>query len=240
MKTLRYFKSQLSNNHGAVIVLVVFLIVLLLGIAAFAIDFGYRHLVRNELQNAADAAALAATRELGVIYKGMNYDLQQIYVADPTTIKPIALQAAFKNYAGDVASLVVNNGDVAIGIWDYSADPSIVDPFSANLNQPNAVRVTVRRDSYANGPITTFFAQVLNINTMEVSAIATAALGGQVKPFRAKLSSPSASQSIGLTTTRVMTSLRLHHQTILPLALDGIPLTKILMMRQSERLLMGK
>lgn len=166
-----------SDNRGAVIVLVAILLFVLVGVAAFAIDFGYRHVVRNELQNAADAAALAATRELGTIYQGLRYADQQTYVCNPADIKPIAQEAGLKNYAGNVSNLTVNSGDVVIGDWDFTA--SAGDPLTATLNQPNAVRVTARRDGSANGPISTFFARIFNVDTMGISARATAALSGQ-------------------------------------------------------------
>jgi hypothetical protein len=45
--------------------------------------------------------------------------------------------------------------------------------------RPNAVRVTVRRDESANGPLGMFFARILGRGTVSVSAVATAALTGQ-------------------------------------------------------------
>ncbi|UNY41880.1 hypothetical protein CPT_Momento_050 [Burkholderia phage Momento] len=47
------------NQRGAVAITVALLMSILLGFAALAIDVGYLFVVRNELQNAADAAALA-------------------------------------------------------------------------------------------------------------------------------------------------------------------------------------
>ncbi len=179
MKTPKIFRQLPDRQRGAVIVLMAFLLFVLLGIAAFAIDFGYRHVVRNELQNAADASALAAARELATIYQSMSYSEQQTYVASPSDIVPIAQEAALENYAGDVGTLSVADSDVVIGDWDFEADPSLGDPLTATLNQPNAVRVTTRRDVDANGPITTFFASIFNIDTLPVTARATAALSGQ-------------------------------------------------------------
>jgi Flp pilus assembly protein TadG len=180
MKLSGIFRKLPENQRGAVIVLMALLLFVLLGIAAFAIDFGYRHVVRNELQNAADAAALAAAREMAKIYQTLgSYAAQQNYVFTPSDIVPIAQEAAFENYAGDVGTLSVAASDVVIGDWDFEADPSSVDPLTATLNQPNAVRVTTRRDVNANGPITTFFASIFNIDTLPVTARATAALSGQ-------------------------------------------------------------
>jgi hypothetical protein len=167
-----------KDNRGAVVVLIAFLLFVLLGIAAFAIDFGYRHVVRNELQNAADAAALAAARELGVIYKSQSYTEQQSYVCNPSDIVPVAKQAALKNYAGDVTQLILNDADVLIGKW--AAWKTIPATGRTNdYNQPDAVMATVRREEGANGPISTFFAQIFNVDTMSVAARATAALTGQ-------------------------------------------------------------
>ena len=177
MKPRSHFAKSLINEGGAVIALVAICLVLLIGIAAFAIDFGYRHVVRNELQNAADAAALAGARELGVIYKGLSYDEQQSYVSNPADIVPIAQQAALSNYAGEVDNITVNSGDVIIGTWDFTASSG--DPLTATLNTPNAVRVITRRDGSANGPISTFFARIFGVDTLDITARATAALSGQ-------------------------------------------------------------
>lgn len=55
----------LSDEKGAVIILVAFLLVfVLLGIAALTVDVGYLYTHRRHLQNTADAAALAAAWEL--------------------------------------------------------------------------------------------------------------------------------------------------------------------------------
>lgn len=55
----------LKNERGVAAVIVgVFILFVGIGIAAFAIDFGYRHVAQNELQNAADAGALAGARAL--------------------------------------------------------------------------------------------------------------------------------------------------------------------------------
>ena len=60
-----------DNQSGATAVLVTVVIVVLIGIAAMAVDVGYVMATKNELQNVSDAAALAATRQLGVIYSGL-------------------------------------------------------------------------------------------------------------------------------------------------------------------------
>lgn len=170
--------TVLSSQSGAVIVLVAVLTFVLLGIAAFAIDFGYRHVVRNELQNAADSSALAAARELGKIYENMSAASQSTYVCDPGDIVPIAIQAAANNYAGDKKQLIVNDADVLIGQWPQWKEVA-AGSRTNNFNQPDAVMVTVRRQQGANGPISTFFAPIFGVETLGISATATAALTGQ-------------------------------------------------------------
>ena len=69
----------LRNQRGVSAVIIALLLVVLLGMAALAVDLGYLYVTRNELQNVADAAALAATRQLGEIYQAMPGNLQADY-----------------------------------------------------------------------------------------------------------------------------------------------------------------
>lgn len=48
-----------AKESGSVIIIVAVMMFVLLGIAAFAVDFGYQYVVKNQVQNSADAAALA-------------------------------------------------------------------------------------------------------------------------------------------------------------------------------------
>lgn len=164
---------RLKNEKGVVAIIVAISLVMFIGFTALAVDIGYLMVTRNELQNVADAAALAATRQLGVIYKDMSYEEQRASVCDPATIVTVANAVALQNQAGGM-NITIDAADVVIGQWD--TETRVLTP---TLNQPNAVRVIARKDNNANGPITTFFAGVLGINTADVTAFATAALTGQ-------------------------------------------------------------
>ena len=72
---MEWFRS--SNSRGAAAVMVALMMVVLLAMGAAAIDIGHALVARNELQNVSDAAALAGTRALGVIYGGMTMAAQQ-------------------------------------------------------------------------------------------------------------------------------------------------------------------
>ena len=54
----------LTNQKGIAAIMVALVITVLLGMAALAIDIGYRNVAQNEIQNIADAAALAGAGEL--------------------------------------------------------------------------------------------------------------------------------------------------------------------------------
>jgi len=154
--------------------MVVFAMILLLGMASLAVDTGYMFMAKNELQNIADAAALAATRQLGVIYEGMTYEEMQGWVlSNPKQLIDVAIDVASKNKAAGM-NITINEADVRIGQWD--AKTHLLTP---GLTQPDAVKVTVRRDGNANGPVTTFFARILGVNAADVSVDATAALTAQ-------------------------------------------------------------
>ena len=55
-------RKIVSEQKGAVAIMVAVSFIVLLGMAAFVIDFGYSWATTNELQNAADAGALAGVR----------------------------------------------------------------------------------------------------------------------------------------------------------------------------------
>ncbi|GAB6267894.1 MAG: hypothetical protein STSR0002_06340 [Smithella sp.] len=171
---------KLLNDKGVTAIIVALLMVVFLGIAALAVDVGYNKMVRNQLQNAADAAALAAAGELGSLYTKMIVSDQlgtlsannQALVINSARVAALANQASREN-------VTINDNDIIIGTWDTTTTPASRCEVN-NFVAPNAVRITVRRDeSVAAGPITTFFARIWGTNTMNVTAQATAALSGQ-------------------------------------------------------------
>ena len=178
------FKGM-ANQKGITLILVTILLVVFLGVAALAIDVGYMMVVKNELQNIADASALAGARTLGRLYQcngdiancpePMPYEAQQVYEPPRATITNVINEVADQNRAGGKSHILINDADIVIGDWDGNTKTLTANPVS-----PKAVRVTARRDdSNANGPITMFFARVMGINTVNMSATATAALTGE-------------------------------------------------------------
>ena len=151
----------------------------LIGMLAFSVDVGYLLKKRAELQRAADAAALAAVRDLIPDANG-DQDLDLVRA----TVRQYAA-----NNVTDVTDFVVLDSDITIGRFD----PETVYTDFTILNDGifDTVRVTLRRDASANGPIPLFFAGIFGILDSEVSASATAVLqkasflppGAGVLPF---------------------------------------------------------
>jgi hypothetical protein len=205
MKKIR--SHVIKDQNGFALVLLGLTIVVLLGFAALAVDIGYLYAARNELQNAADAAALAGARELGKIYSAADmYVKGTASGGDTYKVFVAAKDVAGKNVAasesvtlgvhpfkkdGDGNFLIDENGnkvldtnnvspdgaDVVLGEWQWSAASGTDKLKTAGVDQPDAVRVYAKRQKDVN-PVTLFFARVLGIADAGVSAVATAALGG--------------------------------------------------------------
>ena len=180
--------EKVKNQAGVSAVIIAIVLPMLIGFGALAVDVGYMHVTKNELQNVADAAALAATRKLGTIYQGMTHDAQKTYSCgddDIGDIKDVANAVAHNNNAGGKHIIVYDTtkgiDHVEIGVWNPSNTPPFTPFTTAPYPPPDAVRVTAHRDGVANGPITTFFAKIFGIDAVDVSADATAALLGQGK-----------------------------------------------------------
>ncbi|MDX1351864.1 MAG: pilus assembly protein TadG-related protein, partial [Thiomicrorhabdus sp.] len=54
----------MKKEQGAILVMGAFILTILIGIAAFALDLGRLYVLRAEMQNAVDAAAISAASEL--------------------------------------------------------------------------------------------------------------------------------------------------------------------------------
>ncbi|TLY20058.1 MAG: hypothetical protein E6K67_03160 [Nitrospirae bacterium] len=166
-------RHGIMSKTGSVLVFSAVGLLMLVSFSALVVDLGFAFVARNELHNIADGAALAGTRQLGVIYEALPYSQQQTYVmsgADRTAIINAVNAVGSANRAGS-ASITINSADVSIGQWNMATKSLTV-----TATHPDAVRVKSRRDGTANGPITTFLAGVMGFTVMNISAQATAAL----------------------------------------------------------------
>src|SRR5215467_5517937 len=173
-KTMKCSWERLNNSRGAAAVMAAVFMVALLVAGAAAIDIGHALVARNELQNVSDAAALAGDRALAIIYQGMTPAAQQSYVVTAGNRATVVAAAQTTGHANSAAGvpITINAADVTFGTWNFSTRT-----FTATNNTPTAVRVIARRDSAANGPISTFLAGVVGMSSVSVNAVATANLG---------------------------------------------------------------
>jgi Flp pilus assembly protein TadG len=181
MNKIRQMVRPLNDSKGVTAVVVALFLTVLLAMGAAAIDIGHALVAKNELQNVSDAGALAGTRALGIIYEGMTPAEQQAYTltsGDQAMIVDAVQSTAVANSAAGVP-ITINSTDIAIGTWNPTTRVH-----TPTANQPKAVRVLARRDSSANGAISTFLANVIGMSSISVNAVATADLTaiGQTAP----------------------------------------------------------
>ena len=170
---INLYKNLLVEEKGAVsVITAVILFFVLIGVAALAIDIGRTATTKNELQNIADAAALAGATELGMQHRAKNYPIDKDKVTNEA-IKVVAANVVAGNKFSE--DQWKNNVEIEIGFWldgEFSNYPKLF------LTKENAVRVTLSLSNF-DGLINNFFAQGEGIS--RVSAKATAALTGAGK-----------------------------------------------------------
>ncbi len=163
-------RGLLDQDSGMVAVAAALGMVVLLGSAALALDIGHLASVKNELQRAAEAGALAGAR--GLWPPNDLYPTLPIISSSPapdcTTAQTRALNTAIN--AGnkvDGAALTSGNGTVQVGRWDYG-----MKTFTSGCSaSTNAVQVTIQK----NG-INHMFAQILGMSPANQTATATAVM----------------------------------------------------------------
>jgi len=160
-------KTHPRAERGAVTVLVAFMIPVFLGIAALVIDVAYVQIVRNELQNDADAAALAGAQHL----RSTTSATPQWSTAETMAFNAIAFNAA--------DGKMLSTGTVQSGYWNPKQVNAALQqlPMTPTANDVPAVQVTLTKGSGQNdGEVATFFARLWNIFSTPVSVTAVAGM----------------------------------------------------------------
>jgi Flp pilus assembly protein TadG len=152
-------KTRVVNRktEGTVAILVAFALVVLVAFSALVIDVGNIYRVRNELQNAADAAALAGARFLNGTSAGI------------TAAEAEVIRIGQLNRANGTA-VNIPSANIHFGHWDFSALT-----FTENTNPPqvNAIRIETLRSEDTDNPVHFFLAPILGTKTGNVNAMAT-------------------------------------------------------------------
>ncbi len=154
-----------KNNRGQILVLVAISLVVLLGFAALAIDLGYFYHTKNQLQGAADAAALA-----GAIKLNGTSDLTQ------TDARTEAVTYAGLNTASgspvhlssDGSNALSENNNITVGSW-------ATNTYSPGVTPVNAVQVKARSTDNDTAGFPRIFGKIFdttkqNINTYAIAA----------------------------------------------------------------------
>ncbi len=175
-----FLNSQKSRpeRRGVILVLAAVLMVTLLGIVAFAVDYGHLLKVRTDLQRSADASALAAVQDLIRKSNGSQ---------DLVKVRETAVTYARDNLHN--ASFQVPASDIEIGRYNPQTIYSGVELL--NDGTFDTVRVTLRRDGATNPAVPLFFARFLGMEQAPVTAKSTAVLqkaqvmlaGADILPF---------------------------------------------------------
>ena len=185
------------RQRGISLVLMAVSLVVLFGFGAMALDGANLYVARNELQNAADAGALAGAREL--------------YVADGSMVNEGANQIARETaQANNSQGTQVEVASVRRGHWSFieqqfTPNPSLepVDLFDAtteeldlNTNFINAIEVVTER---RQTPVQAFFGFVLGFTDYTVASRAVAYIG-----FAGKLNPEDIDQPLAMCSDAVM------------------------------------
>ncbi len=181
--------SARSNNPaGSVLPIVAISITVLLLMLAIGFDLGWIYLVKNELQNAADAAALAGASQLP--------DEDFLFGAPDISDDIVACRDYAETYAGynpaarryitlDRNDANDPDGGVVVG---YIEDPmDINSPLQTQgITEYNSVRVAAQLTQSLNGPLQLFFGALTGVDNLDIGAMATATIDDRVIGFALK------------------------------------------------------
>jgi len=159
------------RQSGVSLILVAVMAMVLIGIVGLALDAALVLSTAQQLQHAADAAALAGARLVK----------SEADPTDPSNPFPVTRQAAIDVALANLAANITvkidpnvgndPNGDIVLGLWDNAG------VFTPDLIAPNAVRVRAHRtDDNADGKLALMFGPVFGWDDSDVGVSATAAL----------------------------------------------------------------
>jgi Flp pilus assembly protein TadG len=183
MKRLRTNRKQ--SRKGAITVLAAIFSIVLVGMIAFTVDFGYVFSAKEELQRSADASALAACWELGQRLGSGSSTTAAAGYARTTAVQYVSQNRVLGgNMTLDSNVSNSPNGDIVFGyISDFTNPQSAFQTDGANGY--NAVKIRLRKDSSMNGKVPYFFARVFGLQGQSLTSTATAGMISDVKGFKA-------------------------------------------------------
>lgn len=150
------------QRRGTAALLVCILLVPLLGLLAFSVDYGFILFVKTDLQRVADQAAVASVRDLMPDQFG-NQDVERV--------RDRIREYVQMNLGSDFG---VVDSDIEIGRFDPATIYGSIQLLDTGIL--DTVRVTLRRNNFANSSVSLYFARLFGDDEADVSAQATAVL----------------------------------------------------------------
>jgi len=145
-------------------VLCAFLLIPIMAFTAFAVDLGYISMMKSQMQNAADSAAMAGVAVLA----NTNNDEE----GREQRARLWARDYAERNQPTNGNVLV--DSDITLGRW--STTTNTFSQLQAG-EKPNSVRVVTRRSENEGNAVPLFFGSVLGVDDVDVTATSIAKTG---------------------------------------------------------------
>ncbi len=162
-----------ASRQGAVMIFAVVMMVVVIGFAAFTVDFGMVTLTKAQMQSAADSAAHAAVLEISRSY-GPGGELTESEAEALARDRAVEMVGRFRT--GNVAATAADQlRDVRVGRRSWDADSQAwiqewgIPPF-------NMVEVTVRRTQAETTALPMTFAQILGQDNFDLTVTSVAAM----------------------------------------------------------------
>lgn len=165
---------RLNDEQGGVAVFVAILLVVMFGMGALVLDVGHMYWERRQLQNGADAAALALAAQCA------EGEINEQLVECATATTPV-LGAEAELYADDNADADAESAVPAL--MTHGTDPALCDPAAGDASNPltdgETVKVSTETVDADTGEsfLSHWLAPVLGIDTSTVRACAVATTG---------------------------------------------------------------
>jgi Flp pilus assembly protein TadG len=165
-------RTDRRAERGVTAVVVAIVLTVLAGFLALSLNTGHLMMVRGQLQNATDAAALAAAQELNGTVPGLD------------AARNMAWDYAQRHHTDAAADVAIDpQADVVFGNWDVSKPrASAFTPITSTtpnaLKMTNAVLVKAGREQARANPVEVFMGGLLGKNQSDVLAESIAVLGG--------------------------------------------------------------
>lgn len=154
-------RTIVTPRRGTVLVYYLVTFAVLMAFASLAVDLGRARLAKVQLQDAADAASLAAAQALRT---------------SSSAATTAAVAAAAANTVEGHAVALVAASDIEYGLWDTSAR-TFTPVTSGQEDSATAVRVTARLSQARGTAVPTLFAKLIGFNQINITATSTATRG---------------------------------------------------------------